>query len=548
MASIEITDTGRSNVVSKGYLHSTTFNFRNAVAVGLETSRFFMDNKYYNDIEKKLINIRDSLISKEDSFYSYFGINTGDSSRNAFMFNQLLKSSLEKYEVLKKMNSSSFFNSLDDKLNEMIQFVANYFQDKLTDSSVDIEKIINPVDLESFFDESLKLLNKTYYLTFGEKSQLRNVFLKNGQRNKTFEVRFGEIYKTLSKETEQISENKSSEFINNMIYFLKPDHDLEILMRKSFNKVKDKLNISTYEKNNRIGIIGKVQAGIIIDLLLDSMADDAPKSFYVGNLYDSGTKKQSPIDFLVGKYGIQVKNTMEAIENSTVKPFYDIKLQTSVSLNTFISRLDSSAEEFKYLVTNVAWLRNNGLNENQKEDKLKFSDIPLILEYINNILSINAEKLLHTEATKVLNKQGKVLRNTYGNTFFLLKGRYLIPISVMVDGMIKTLREQNEAESSGIGFFSRTDLGVSNKKGKEVKLNSSVNLKNAIAIQNKKHEILSRMGSSGELNMDGFDYSGELLDYGSSLGDDLSSGMNIRVNYKFITENLNKLENNLRLW
>lgn len=548
MASIEITDTGRSNVVSKGYLHSTTFNFRNAVAVGLETSRFFMDNKYYNDIEKKLINIRDSLISKEDSFYSYFGINTGDSSRNAFMFNQLLKSSLEKYEVLKKMNSSSFFNSLDDKLNEMIQFVANYFQDKLTDSSVDIEKIINPVDLESFFDESLKLLNKTYYLTFGEKSQLRNVFLKNGQRNKTFEVRFGEIYKTLSKETEQISENKSSEFINNMIYFLKPDHDLEILMRKSFNKVKDKLNISTYEKNNRIGIIGEVQAGIIIDLLLDSMADDAPKSFYVGNLYDSGTKKQSPIDFLVGKYGIQVKNTMEAIENSTVKPFYDIKLQTSVSLNTFISRLDSSAEEFKYLVTNVAWLRNNGLNENQKEDKLKFSDIPLILEYINNILSINAEKLLHTEATKVLNKQGKVLRNTYGNTFFLLKGRYLIPISVMVDGMIKTLREQNEAESSGIGFFSRTDLGVSNKKGKEVKLNSSVNLKNAIAIQNKKHEILSRMGSSGELNMDGFDYSGELLDYGSSLGDDLSSGMNIRVNYKFITENLNKLENNLRLW
>ena len=548
MASIEITDTGRSNVVSKGYLHSTTFNFKNAVAVGLETSRFFVNNKYYDDIEKKLINIRDNLISKEDSFYSYFGINTGDSSRNAFLFNQLLKSSLEKYEVLKKMNSSSFFNSLDDKLNEMIQFVANYFQDKLTDYSVDIEKIINPIDLESFFDESLKLLNKTYYLTFGEKSQLRKVFLKNGQKNKTFEIRFGEIYKTLSKETEQISKNKSSEFINNMIYSLKPDHDLEILMRKSFNKVKDKLNISTYEKNNRIGIIGEVQAGIIIDLLLDYMADDAPKSFYVGNLYDSGTKKQSPIDFLVGKYGIQVKNTMEAIENSTIKPFYDIKLQTSVSLDTFISRLDSSAEEFRYLVTNVAWLRNNGLNENQKEDKLKFSDIPLILEYINNILSINAEKLLHTEATKVLNKQGKVLRNTYGNTFFLLKGRYLIPISVMVDGMIKTLREQNEAESSGIGFFSRTDLGVSNKKGKEVKLNSSVNLKNAIAIQNKKHEILSRMGSSGELNIDGFDYSGELLDYGSSLGDDLSSGMNIRVNYKFITENLNKLENNLRLW
>lgn len=548
MAAIEITNTGRSNVVSRGYLHSTTFNFRNAVAVGLETSRFFINNEYYDEIEKRLIKIRDSLAAKEDSFYSIFGINTGDSSKNAFMFNQLLRSSLEKYEVLKKMNSSSFYNSLDNKLNEMIQSVANHFQNKITDPSIDIEKIINPTDLESFFNESLKLLNKTYYLTFGKRSQLKKVFLKNGQMNKTFEIRFGEIYNTLSKDAKQISEDKSVEFINSMISYLKPDHDLEILMRKSFNKVKNRLNISTYEKNNRIGIIGEVQAGILIDLLLGSMADNAPKSFYVGDLYDSGTKKQSPIDFLIGKYGIQVKNTMENIENSTIKPFYDIKLQTSISLDTFINRLNTNAEEFKYLVTNVAWLRNNGLNEDQKEDKLKFSDIPLILEYINNILSMNAEQLLHTEATKVLNKQGKVLRNTYGNTFFLLKGRYLIPISVMVDGMIKTLREQKESESSGVGFFSRTDLGVSNKKGKEVKLNSSINLKNAIAIQNKKHDILARMSNQGDLNMDGFDYSGELLDYGSSLGEDLSSGMNIKINYKFITENLNKLENNLRLW
>ena len=65
--------------------------------------------------------------------------------------------------------------------------------------------------------------------------------------NKTFEIRFGEIYNTLSKDAKQISEDKSVEFINSMISYLKPDHDLEILMRKSFNKVKDKLNISTYE-------------------------------------------------------------------------------------------------------------------------------------------------------------------------------------------------------------------------------------------------------------------------------------------------------------
>lgn len=548
-SAMEITDTGRTNVVSRGYLHSTTFNFRNTVAVGVETSRFYMGDQYYEDIEKRLIDIRNKLVAKEESFYRTFGINTGDNSQNAFLFNRLLGSSLERYSVLQKMNTNAFLNNLDNKLFEMVQAVADYFQDKITDPNIDIDKILRPKDLDSMLEESVKLLNKTFYLTFGKRSQVRQAVTKSGQVNKTYEVRFGEVYEKLPKEAKKISKTKSSDFLNNMISYLRPDAELEALIRKSFNKIKNRLNISTYERNNRVGIVGEIQAQVFIDLLLNEMADNAPKSFYVGDLYDSKTGKQSPIDFLIGRYGIQVKNTTESIGNSTIKPFYDIRVQTDVTLETFIRRLDTNPEEFRYFITNAVWLKNNGLNKDQEEDRLNFNDVPMILEYINNILSLNAEKLLHTEATKVINKQGKVLKNTYGNTFFLLKGRYLIPVSVMVDGLIKTLREEEQKNSSGIGYFRRDTLGVSNKKkGKEVKLTSAPNLENAIRIQNEKRAILANMNANNSLSSEGLDYSGELLDYGTSLGEDLANGMNIRVNYKFITENLNKIENNLRLW
>ena len=241
-----------------------------------------------------------------------------------------------------------------------------------------------------------------------------------------------------------------------MLLYLRPDEEFAALIKKSFNRVKDRMNFKVIEKNNRVGIIGEIQAQIFIDILLDTMADDAPKSFYVGDLYDSETKKQSPVDFLIGKYGIQVKNTTEAIENSTVKPFYDVTLQRDMVLNNFISRLKGSdAEEFKYLITNVAWLRNNGLDGHQRSDPLKFDEIPQILEYINNILASYSEQLLHTEVNKVVSKKGRSYGSNYGNTFFLLKGEYLIPISVMVDGVIQAMRLENQRDSTGAGYFYR---------------------------------------------------------------------------------------------
>lgn len=550
---MEISDTGRENVVSRGYLHSSSFNFRNAVSLATVGSRFYMGEEYYEKTERRFIDIRNKLRAKEDDFYSIFGINTGDSVKNAYQFNKLFQKSLRRYKVLQKMNTEGFLKMTDSNLTDTIEKVVAKFEGICKDRNIDISRILNQKDYEKAMNEVLKALNVIYPLSMGKKTgkkSLRVAFRSDGKLNPEIEVRFGEIFKKeFPGEVDKISEQSSKKFLNNMLLYLRPDEEFAALIKKSFNRVKDRMNFKVIEKNNRVGIIGEIQAQIFIDILLDTMADDAPKSFYVGDLYDSETKKQSPVDFLIGKYGIQVKNTTEAIENSTVKPFYDITLQRDMVLNNFISRLKGSdAEEFKYLITNVAWLRNNGLDGHQRSDPLKFDEIPQILEYINNILASYSEQLLHTEVNKVVSKKGRSYGSNYGNTFFLLKGEYLIPISVMVDGVIQAMRLENQRDSTGAGYFYRNDLGLTNKTGDSVKLNAATNIGNAVAIHEKKSEILAGMAAAGELNPDALDYSGDLLDYGASLGNDLASGMNIRIKYKFITENLNKIENNLKLW
>ena len=550
---MEISDTGRENVVSRGYLHSSTFNFRNAVAMSMPSSRFNMDEEYYRKTENKMLAIKQRLEAKENEFYLMFGINTGDNARNAFEFNKLFSKSLRRYKVLKKMNTDGFLKMSDGNLTNTIQKVVTKFENTCKDRSIDIGRILNPTDLNSFMEESLKALNVIYPLSLGkrpDKRALKRAFTKSGRINKTMEVRFGEIFrKEFPDEVSKISDQSAKEFLNNMLLYLQPDEELAAVIKKSFNKVKNKLNLQVVERNNRIGIYGEIQTQVFIDLLLDAMADEAPKSFYVGNLYDSTTKKQSPVDFLIGKYGIQVKNTTEAIENSSVKPFYDVKVQSDITLKNFISRLrGADAEEFRYLVSNVIWLRNNGLDGHERSDKLKFDEIPMILGYINNILSTYSEQLLHTEASKIIDKNGRTKGTSYGNTFFLLKGEYLIPISVMIDGIIKAMRLENQKDSVGVGYFYRDDLGVTNKKGDSVQLNAAPNLENAVLIHKTKLEILEAMGMDGSLNLDAYDYSGDLLGYGSGLTDQLTSGVNIRIKYKFITENLNKINNNMKLW
>ena len=52
---MEISDTGRENVVSRGYLHSSSFNFRNAVSLATVGSRFYMGEEYYEKTERRLL-------------------------------------------------------------------------------------------------------------------------------------------------------------------------------------------------------------------------------------------------------------------------------------------------------------------------------------------------------------------------------------------------------------------------------------------------------------------------------------------------------------
>ena len=542
----EISEEGRRNVVSAGYLHSTTFNFKNAVAGGLETSRFHIGEDYYSKVEKSLENIKNKLLRKENQFYKIFGISGGDSATNAYRFNQLLRKSMERFETLKRLTSDSFYKFIDQDLVNQIQTVAQFFEQKCYDNNIPIEDIIEIKDVDSFLNQALNLINAIYTWEFSGagKRKLRTAITSDGKINKNLKVRFNKVFQEYIKiESRKIQEKRSIDLKKRIISFLNPDDEFRRIIEKSFDEIKDRMNLSILEQNNTIGIIGEIDASILIDLMLDKMADKAPKSFYVGDLRNAD-KKQSPIDFLIGKYGIQVKNTSKNLFDTTGIPFYDIHVQSSLSLDTFIGRLDVNADEYRYLVANVMWLRNNGMDKNGKEDKLNMSDIPQILEYINGIISQAAEELFSTKAQDIFDKSGKKVATSYGNTFFLLKGEYLIPISVMIDGIIATLREENQRDTSGIGYFDRNTLWTTNKKNKQASLTSSTSIANANMIKEEKRDAISQIGD----NFVAMNYPEPLLGVGSKYGQEIISNTNINIKYKFVLENLNKIENNLRIW
>ena len=542
----EISEEGRRNVVSAGYLHSTTFNFKNAVAGGLETSRFHIGEDYYSKVEKSLENIKNKLLRKENQFYKIFGISGGDSATNAYRFNQLLRKSMERFETLKRLTSDSFYKFIDQDFVNQIQTFAQFFKKKCYDNNIPIEDIIEIKDVDSFLNQALNLINAIYTWEFSGagKRKLRTAITSDGKINKNLKVRFNKVFQEYIKiESRKIQEKRSIDLKKRIISFLNPDDEFRRIIEKSFDEIKDRMNLSILEQNNTIGIIGEIDASILIDLMLDKMADKAPKSFYVGDLRNAD-KKQSPIDFLIGKYGIQVKNTSKNLFDTTGIPFYDIHVQSSLSLDTFIGRLDVNADEYRYLVANVMWLRNNGMDKNGKEDKLNMSDIPQILEYINGIISQAAEELFSTKAQDIFDKSGKKVATSYGNTFFLLKGEYLIPISVMIDGIIATLREENQRDTSGIGYFDRNTLWTTNKKNKQASLTSSTSIANANMIKEEKRDAISQIGD----NFVAMNYPEPLLGVGSKYGQEIISNTNINIKYKFVLENLNKIENNLRIW
>ena len=542
----EISEEGRRNVVSAGYMHSTTFNFKNAVAGGLEGSKFHIDEEYYQKMESSLGKIKNKLLRKENQFYKIFGISGGDSATNAYRFNQLLRKSMERFKVLKKITSSSFYKFIDQDLFNQIQAVAEFFEEKCYDKNIPIEDIIEFKDIDSFLNQALNLINAIYTWEFqgSGKRKLRKAVVSSGEINSNLKVRFNEVFQKYIKiEAEKIQSKRSADLKKRIITFLNPDDEFRRIIERSYDEIKDRMNFSVLERNNTVGIVGEIDASILIDLMLDKMADKAPKSFYVGDLQDINNK-QSPIDFLIGKYGIQVKNSTKDLSETTGIPFYDIHVQSSLSLDTFISRLNINADEYRYLVTNVMWLRNNGMDKNGSEDKLRMSDIPYILEYINGVISQASEDLFSTKAQDVFDKSGKKIASSYGNTFFLLKGQYLIPISVMIDGIIKTLREEEQKNTSGIGYFDKNTLWTSNKKNKQVSLNSSTNIANSNKIKEEKRDAISQIGD----NYVSMNYPEPLLGVGSRYGQEIISNTKINIKYKLVMENLNKIENSLRIW
>ena len=209
---MEISDTGRENVVSRGYLHSSSFNFRNAVSLATVGSRFYMGEEYYEKTERRFIDIRNKLRAKEDDFYSIFGINTGDSVKNAYQFNKLFQKSLRRYKVLQKMNTEGFLKMTDSNLTDTIEKVVAKFEGICKDRNIDISRILNQKDYEKAMNEALKALNVIYPLSMGKKTGKKYRNFSDWKRIKTSP----EIYEREQRFLKKNSQVKLIKFQSNL--------------------------------------------------------------------------------------------------------------------------------------------------------------------------------------------------------------------------------------------------------------------------------------------------------------------------------------------
>lgn len=564
---IQVTDEVRRNVVNEGYLHSATSNFENIVAVGYRFSQFYFNDEKREAVNKLLDEIIQRMRATENGFFALFNIQGKNIAEKAYNFNKLLEKSMIDFEAFQRLSDPKLYTFLDKRYEEKIDLIIRNFEKWCEKNNSEVtKKISKDADLTTKLSRIWEAINSRYYLeiTTGEKNKTPVQLRKKAPASlsvatKTFRVRLNTLSEALEKQLGIVNTQTETDLLEQIIQYVKPNADLEKLIRESYNEIKGKVDFLATNKSNLIGAIGELNIKILLDMLASKMADKTLKSFYVGDLYRAASgkdRKQSPIDFLIGKYGIQVKNTESDLLN---KKFHNVKVVSDVTLDTFIkktlgnSAAASMANQFRYLVINVSWLRYHGLSKDGEDDRLQLSDIPEVLQFINGILAQAGEAIFHTEAQKVFKGEKEIARNVR-NVIFLLQSRYVVPISLMMEGVKQAWNSYDQKTSSGIGYFKNNELSVNDKMGtvstkgakgeikRKVNLNAVVNL-GAEEIQRvKKEEKLIGLPDNQ------LTYSGELLSYGSDLGQQFASGTTININYTFMMENLNNIYNYLRIW
>jgi len=498
----------QKNLVALTYLHSNPFNFRNAVAINSGSGLFKT-----NELHKRAISKLNSLIEQsriaEQEFYRVAFKGQANTIEEA---QEIINENFGYFEIFKAINSKEFLENFDNNNRFKTEELAKKYLDK--DIIMDYNKgIIDYPSLKAHLTNEIeRVLNK-------DKGKVSKKEINKFLKKKVQELEI----KDIEKETDT----------NDILYKAMRDYfkskgiknsEFYKILKSSFNKVSryGKVKLVINNNSNIIGFIGEVSADMFLRTLLQEFDNSEIKTRYIGETRKD-TGKQSPVDFLIGKYGIQVKNTLT--DSST----YSFKVKKDLSIQTLIDQLQSyeDGDRLKYLLVNISYLQYFG-----RPNKLKMSDIKDgILIYVNNILSSYADFLLTAESIE------PNITSSYRNNFFFYKNKYLIPMSIMLEGIRDSLESFKET-----GDLSGKEIGYINRNiGKTVKMKNIASNINSKTFQEQKREFLS------DLPDDEYTYGGKLGEFGSIYGQNAAKGIKINIAYNFVNKNLDKLSRILKV-
>ena len=533
-----ISSNTQQNLVANSYLHSNPFNFTNAVAIATSGSTFNLENQLTltkSKMEKSL----GILKSTEQRFYNEMGVSGYKE------FNSKFREILADYECLKELRTPEFADFIGSPFLERIAFISEKLRDKID---------INEKDINKLEKQIVNMVNNSYVLGLNEQRVSIAFSAKKGKKStsrpsKNISARLDKIMFERGFEEEAIEKgilvkdlgDASIKYLRTRGYEVSPQ--LQQILKSSFEDMKNKINLKVTDQNNLLGVVGEFQAQVLLNLVLDklSVKDKMRKALYTGADKDVSTGRQSSIDFLIGKYGIQVKNTKRDLVQEALgeRNRHTIHLIREVSLDTFADRI-SEGDLYKYLVENILFLSQYGLDKNGNPSNLDFSQerVSKIIDFVTSILDANSQTLLHAEVGDIFSEEAnrKTTISTYGNVFFLFGGKYLIPVSLMLEGIMKQMiADLNRMkEEVGIGnYVYNGKVGIENYNLGGVQIVYQGNSVSAQELQQEKKTEASRLDGGDE-----YTYPENIMSIGRDAGNSVRSGLKVKVSYNY---NLKKL-------
>lgn len=509
----------QKNLVALTYLHSNPYNFRNAVAINDGNSVFGDKDKLKQNAIDKLNDIIRKSITIEENFYREI---SNGLATNIAQVQKIINKNDNYFKIFNLLNSKEFVNTFNKGEEERVLFLAqNYLKKDNTEAILDIDKLQKEIE-DQMYQEFQKKQTKNNQ----KKQTIKEI--KNYYRK-----REGELLKEYDFNANQLLYNAMTEFLKSKGFSESENADFYSAFKKAFKIVttnidNTEIKLVINNSSNIIGFIGEMGFTLFMNSLYSNMKNTKFGLTYLGELKVGADNKKSPIDFLIGKYGIQSKNSLAQAS------FNDVELKES-SIDTLLSQLfaqDGSIDvkKIRYLLVNISFLQYFG-----RPNRLKMEDVDEILNYINSVLSGYADFLLARQIELNESKAGIV--GKYRNNFYFYKNKYLIPISILLEGVRDTLKNTSNGNDLG-----DSQIGYINKKlGKTVKMSKISSNINSKQFQEQKRKMLDGLPD------DEYTYGNMLGKYGGQFGNRAARDIKIRINYKFINKNLDKINSILRL-